>query len=59
MVIFDGSFMHGNVINETEFTRVSFDFRVVPLSQYKWNDSKSVNEGRKLDIGEYFSEWVN
>jgi hypothetical protein len=46
---------HGNVVNDTESTRVSFDFRVIPLSRYRTNDLKTINTGMRLVIGEYFT----
>lgn len=45
---------HYNKINLTGRTRISFDFRVIPYSRYKNNDSFSVHSNRKLCIGEYF-----
>lgn len=54
-LIFKGSLLrHGNKINTTEKTRVSFDFRVIPLSQYKPSSSGSINTGLKFKIGEYY-----
>jgi hypothetical protein len=46
---------HGNKINDTGNTRVSFDFRVMPLSKYKDNDRKSVSTNTKMELGKY---WV-
>jgi hypothetical protein len=46
---------HGNVVNDTGVTRVSFDFRVIPLSRYHPNDRKTINTGMRLVIGEYFT----
>jgi hypothetical protein len=45
---------HGNVVNETGCSRVSFDFRCIPLSRYVHSDARSVNAQRKLIIGDYF-----
>ena len=46
---------HGNVVNDTGTTRVSFDFRVIPMSRYHSNDRKTINTGMRLVIGEYFT----
>lgn len=57
-VIFDGVRLpHGNEINETAKTRVSFDFRVIPESQFKPSDKASINTGLAFKIGEggYYS----
>jgi len=52
---FDGAnLLHGNKINQTNQTRVSIDFRVVPLSKFKPSDKGSINTKSKFDIGGYF-----
>lgn len=45
---------HGNVPNDTGCTRVSFDFRCIPLSRYSEGDGRSVNTGQRFVIGDYF-----
>jgi len=45
---------HYNRTNLTGKTRISFDFRVIPYSQYKPNQTSSVHSNRKFCIGEYF-----
>ncbi|HET7488888.1 MAG TPA: hypothetical protein VFJ85_13245 [Acidimicrobiales bacterium] len=45
---------HGNVPNETGSTRVSFDFRCIPLARYAEGDGRSVNTGQRFVIGDYF-----
>jgi hypothetical protein len=45
---------HGNKINDTGNTRVSFDFRVMPMSKYEDNDRESVSVNTKMKIGEYW-----
>jgi hypothetical protein len=45
---------HGNKINTTKKTRVSFDFRVIPKSEYRPSSHNSVNTGLKFKIGEYY-----
>ena len=53
---FDGNMcMHGNKINETKITRVSLDFRILPISMYDPQFSKSsVTVNNKMVIGEYY-----
>lgn len=45
---------HGNKINQTNASRVSVDFRVIPLSQWKVQDGSSINTKVKFDIGGYY-----
>jgi hypothetical protein len=53
--IFDGNrCMHGNKENETNLTRVSFDFRVIPSSRYENNTKESVTTSKKFIEGEYY-----
>lgn len=53
--IFDGNrCMHGNKENETDLTRVSFDFRVIPSSRYENNTKESVTTSKKFIEGEYY-----
>lgn len=55
LLLFDAvGWGHGNVLNETGATRVSFDFRCIPMSQYRAVDARSVNTDQRLAIGEYF-----
>ncbi len=52
---FDGANLsHGNKINDSNITRVSVDFRVVKLSDFKPSDKGSINMKTKFDIGGYF-----
>jgi len=46
---------HYNKLNITNKTRISFDFRVIPYSMYKENNSIAVHSKRKFSIGEYFT----
>jgi hypothetical protein len=56
VVVFDAvRLRHGNVLNKTGATRVSFDFRCIPLSLYEFRDARSVNTGARLVLGDYFS----
>jgi hypothetical protein len=45
---------HGNQLNDTGQSRVSIDFRVMPLSQYKETSNVSTTYKMKMTIGEYF-----
>lgn len=53
---FDGNMCkHGNKINETGKTRVSLDFRILPISMYDPQFSKaSTGVKKKMIIGEYY-----
>ena len=55
-VIFNGNkCMHGNKPNETDDTRVSMDFRVLPFSKYNPEKSKSSAEkGTQFVVGSYY-----
>lgn len=46
--------LHGNQINQTEQTRVSMDFRVIPYSDFIPSTSESIYTNKKFDIGGYF-----
>lgn len=46
--------MHGNKINTTSITRVSFDFRIIPESQYVPSEYGSVNMKIPFKIGGYY-----
>jgi hypothetical protein len=59
MLAFDGrNCTHGNRVNREGTSRVSFDFRILPLSHYKPDDSaaKSVQMGTPFTIGHYYEE---
>jgi ectoine hydroxylase-related dioxygenase (phytanoyl-CoA dioxygenase family) len=46
---------HGNKINTTSNTRVSCDFRVIPLSKYKEDkDTSTIYTSMKFIIGDYY-----
>ena len=47
---------HGNKVNETHQTRVSFDFRVIPKSRYIKSSHKSINTKIPFGIGGYYEE---
>jgi hypothetical protein len=54
--IFDGNrCMHGNKLNKTGCTRISFDFRIIPFRSYNKDIIKhSATTKRKFIIGEYY-----
>ncbi len=45
---------HYNKINKTNVTRVSLDFRIIPYSKYKNNNTKSATSKTKFEIGQYY-----
>ena len=49
--------LHGNKPNKTNLTRVSFDFRIMPVSKYDstWNVDSPTSH-TKFVIGEYYKE---
>jgi len=49
--------LHGNKPNKTNSTRVSFDFRIIPVSKYDptWNVDSPTSH-TKFVIGEYYKE---
>ena len=48
---------HGNMINDTPHTRVSFDFRILPLDKYSPDMSKaSGTRNMRFIVGEYYKE---
>lgn len=47
---------HGNKVNRTGQTRVSIDFRVLPLSRYdETNEAQSITQKTKFKAGEYYT----
>ena len=46
--------MHGNKQNTTQNTRVSVDFRVIPLSKYNEEDGSAIYTKMKFQIGDYY-----
>ncbi len=52
-----GELMHGNKLNDTGLTRVSFDFRVLPIDKYDEKYHKtSATRGTKFLVGHYYKE---
>ncbi|MFC8915347.1 streptomycin biosynthesis protein StrG [Streptomyces sp. NPDC047821] len=55
VIVFDGAnSWHGNVVNDTEISRVSIDFRTLPRSAYQPNGKKSVSFGLPFLLGQYW-----
>lgn len=56
-VVFPGAtHKHGNKLNDTGYTRVSFDFRVLPKRHYSPNNRTSKVQGKRMIIGDYWNE---
>ena len=54
-VIWNGCHLtHGNKTNITGKTRISVDFRVIPLSKWEVQEGSAINTKMKFDIGEYY-----
>lgn len=54
VIVFDGvNLLHGNKVNDTGHTRVSFDFR---LAGFQPSGRQSVHAGRSMTIGDYYEE---
>ena len=52
-----GTHKHGNKMNDTSKSRISFDFRIMPLSKYDPSFSKSsATRSTKFIIGDYYKE---
>jgi hypothetical protein len=45
---------HGNKINQTNASRVSVDFRIIPQSQWSIQGGHAINTGVRFDIGGYY-----
>ena len=57
VVKWDGSnLLHGNKLNEEITTRVSFDFRVMPLSRYEPSNHGSINMNTSFSLGGYYTK---
>lgn len=59
LIMFDGNHLtHGNKVNETGSTRVSMDFRILPLSKYDEHNSKeSITTKTKYIEGQYYKRF--
>ncbi len=49
--------LHGNKYNNSDNTRISFDFRIIPLSKYNENNSSSNTTNQKFAVGEYYDKF--
>ena len=60
LIQFDGNHLtHGNKKNETGKTRVSMDFRVLPLSKYNpENEGESMTRKTKFTEGQYYKRFT-
>lgn len=60
VVRFNGNELtHGNKKNLTGHTRVSMDFRVLPISKYdEHNESESITRKTKFKEGEYYKKFI-
>tara|TARA_Y100000310_G_C20566708_1_gene755846 strand:- start:318 stop:1016 length:699 start_codon:yes stop_codon:yes gene_type:complete len=49
--------LHGNKVNETEKTRVSIDFRILRMKDYRLEEATktSISQGTKMMVGEYWA----
>jgi hypothetical protein len=57
VLMFDGANLkHGNVVNDSDETRISVDFRVIPFSKYEESNKGSINTQVKFKIGGYFEK---
>ncbi|GAA1289379.1 hypothetical protein GCM10009609_65860 [Pseudonocardia aurantiaca] len=55
VVVFDGAnLLHGNVINDTPISRLSMDFRIIPRSEYRPSEKRSVSRGMPFLLGQYW-----
>lgn len=46
---------HGNKQNDTGYTRISFDFRVLTMESYeRIPPKKSITQGKSFEIGDYY-----
>lgn len=58
--IWDGSnLMHGNKPNQENYTRVSFDFRIMLKENYTPLKKGSINTNSKFEVGDYYFDFSN
>jgi hypothetical protein len=56
VLIFDGvNLLHGNQVNTTGVSRVSFDFRIIAQDAFRPMDALSVSAGKRMIVGDYWS----
>jgi len=55
VLVFDAvNTKHGNVVNSTSQTRVSFDFRCLPMSRHTDTEAASLNTNLRFVVGGYY-----
>jgi len=47
---------HGNKLNDTGKSRISVDFRIIPISKYQDEGKQSITNQTKMILGEYWKE---
>lgn len=58
LIKFDGNNLtHGNKVNIEGYTRVSMDFRILPLSGYKETEGTSMTMQTKFKEGQYYKRF--
>lgn len=59
IICFNGNELsHGSKVNLTKFSRLSFDFRVLPIEHYNPNyEGTSVTRKTKFVVGEYYKKF--
>jgi len=56
-IMWDGpNLEHGNKTNDTRFSRISIDFRILPLSKYVKTDLESTSIQTKMNLNEYWEK---
>lgn len=56
ILVFHGDLLHGNLVNQTGKTRVSFDFRTLRRSEFVDSDARTLTGFTRFKIGEYWAE---
>lgn len=59
LIMFNGNILtHGNKVNKENETRVSMDFRILPISRYKEEEAKqSITTSTKFVEGKYYKRF--
>ena len=57
ILIFNSLLKHGTEINRENYTRVSFDFRIMKLTEYEETNKKSLVRKKKFKIGSYYDQF--
>ncbi|MFT6387450.1 MAG: ectoine hydroxylase-related dioxygenase (phytanoyl-CoA dioxygenase family) [Cellvibrionaceae bacterium] len=56
VLVFDPRVLHGTQENVTEFTRVSMDFRIIPVDSYDLVMAELDEELQELTLGDFYHE---